>query len=168
MDSNETFGEDPARDENAEEYRAQDQSPARSAETGTTYDSTGEPESTPHDEVLAAEAGETHNPNAASSAGLAGDLGLSSERTGPADETGDDGLGDIQGTGTVGSARSRTHGTVPTTGGPMLEDAPGRDAADLPPVEGDEAKVHRTVGESNTAEVPPHEVGHKNPGHSGA
>lgn len=117
MSSNEMFGEGPAGDESPEEYHSNDQSAARSAETGTSYDRTGEPESTPHDEVLAAEAGETGNPNASSSAGLEGDLGLSSERTGPADETGDDGLADLEGTGTVGSARTGTHGTTPTSDG---------------------------------------------------
>lgn len=129
----------------AEEYRPDDD---ESPDTGTSYNpETGETLSTPHDRELEAEDPEAGNPNAASSAGLEGDLGVSSERTGPADETGTDGLGDLEGTGTVGSARSRTHGTVPTTGGP-----------DLP--ESDESE--------NPAEVPAHEPGHKNPGHSGA
>lgn len=132
---------------NAEEYRPDGD---QSAETGTAYDhETGETLRTPHDEVLEAEA-EAANPNAASSAGLEGDLGISSERTGPADETSTQGLGDLddfEGTGTVGTARSRTHGTVPTTGGP---DLPGSDESE------------------NPAEVPAHEVGNKNPGHSGS
>ena len=142
MSSTDEFGTGRGEDEASEEYRSGVQSP----DTGTTYGYEGEPETTPHDEVLAAEAGETANPNAATSAGLEGDLGLSSERTGPADETGSEGLGGIEGTGTVGTARTRTHGTNQTTGGP-----------DLP--ESDESE--------NPAEVPSHELGHKNPGHSG-
>lgn len=154
---------------NAEEYRPEsDESP----ETGTAYDhETGETLRTPHDEVLEAEAAEAANPNAATSAGLEGDMGISSERTGPADETSTQGLGDLtdfEGTGTVGTARSRTHGTVPTTGGPELRDAPGRDPeADREPHPDDHARPKRTVGESNTADVPSHELSHKNPGHSG-
>lgn len=142
MSSTENF-ESPV-DESPEEYHAGDAAGTRSPETGTTYDRTGEPESTPHDEVLAAEAAETHNPSSASFAGLDGDLGLSSERTGPADETGS--AGGIEGTGTVGSARASTHGTTPTTGGP---DLPGSDESE------------------NPAEVPAHPLGRKNPGHSG-
>lgn len=147
MSSTEMFGDGPAGDEAPEEYHADDQSATRSPDTGTTYDRTGEAERTPHDEVLAEEAGDAANPNAESSAGLAGDLGVSSERTGPADETSTQGLGDLdhfEGAGTVGTARSRTHGTTPTTGGP-----------DLP-----------TSDESqNPAEVPPHEPSGTNPGH---
>lgn len=143
MSDSEKF-EGPADEESPEEYHASDAEETRSPETGTTYDRMGETERTPHDEVLAAEAGESHNPNAASSAGLEGHLGLSSERTGPADETG--GMTGVEGTGTVGSARASTHGTTPTTGGP-----------DLP--ESDERE--------NPAEVPSHPLGHKNPGHSG-
>lgn len=119
MSSTEMFGDGPAVDEAPEEYHADDQSATRSPDTGTTYGRTGEAERTPHDEVLAAEAGEAASPNAESSAGLAGDLGVSSERTGPADETSTQGLGnldDFEGTGTVGTARSRTHGTTPGHG----------------------------------------------------
>jgi len=130
-----------------EEYRPDgDESP----ETGTAYDhETGETLRTPHDLELEAEAAETANPNAASSAGLSGDMGVSSERTGPADETSTQGLGDLtdfEGTGTAGSAQGRTHGSVPTTGGP---DLPGSEESE------------------NPAEVPSHELGRKNPGHSG-
>lgn len=132
---------------NGEEYRADDLS--ESPETGTAYDSYGEAESTPHDQAMAdAEAAETANPNASSS-GLAGDMGVSSERTGPADETGTSGLGgldDYQGTGTVGTARHRTHGTKATTGGPELPDS---------------------NEDENPAELGSHELGNKNPGHSG-
>lgn len=153
-----------------EEYHttSDDESP----ETGTSYEhETGEVSGTPHDRELLESDDETGNPNASTSAGLEGDMGLSSERTGPADEVGTGGLGDLddfQGTGTVGSARSRTHGMQSTTGGPAQPEAPGRDAAaDAGAVEGDDGEVRRTVGESNTAEVPSHPLGNKNPGHSG-
>lgn len=169
MSSN-MYDERPAEDTSAEEYQAEGD--VESAETGTDYNPvTGEPDATPHDRVLTEADAEAGNPNAATSAGLEGDMGLSSERTGPADETGTGGLGelnDFEGTGTVGSARGRTHGTVPTTGGPDLPDAPGRDAEDdLAAHPDDKERPKRTVGESNTAEVPSHEAGHKNPGHSG-
>lgn len=142
MSSNEMFGDAAAGDDTTpEEYRPHDGS-TQSPETGTTYTATGEAERTPHDEVLAAEAGDTANPNSASSAGLEGDLGLSSERTGPADETG---LSGVEGTGTVGTARASTHGTQPTTGGP---DLPGSDES------------------VNPADVPAHKLGNKNPGHA--
>lgn len=131
-----------------EEYHA-DQD-AESPETGTAYNpETGEPDETPHDRELAESDADSANPNAASSSGLEGDMGISSERTGPADETGTDGLGDlsgIQGTGTVGTARHSTHGSAPTTGGPELPDS-------------DESQ--------NPAEVPSHELSNKNPGHTG-
>jgi hypothetical protein len=161
-----TDDERPIEDTSAEEYHASGD--VESDETGTGYNrATGEPDTTPHDRVLASEDPEAGNPNAASSSGLEGDMGISSERTGPADETGTGGLGDLQGTGTVGSARSRTHGQKPTTGGPDLESAPGRDPEeDLAPHPDDKAVPKRTVGESNTAEVPSHELGNKNPGHS--
>jgi hypothetical protein len=132
---------------NPEEYHTDDT--AESPETGTAYDREGEPASTPHDEVLAEEDAAVANPNSSSSGGLAGDMGLSSERTGPADETGTDGLGDlggIEGTGTVGSARHSTHGSKRTTGGP-----------DLP----------KSNEHENPADPGSHELHHKNPGHSG-
>jgi hypothetical protein len=136
-------------DTSAEEYHATGD--VESDETGTDYNpTTGEPDATPHDRELEAEDPEAGNPNASTSGGLEGDLGVSSERSGPANETGTGGLGELgefQGSGTVGSARTRTHGTVPTTGGPELP-------------ESDESQ--------NAAEVPAHEVGGKNPGHSGA
>jgi hypothetical protein len=131
-----------------EEYHADDET--ESPDTGTAYNSTtGEPEMTPHDRELVERDADAGNPNAASSGGLEGDMGISSERTGPADETGTEGLGDLtdfEGTGTVGSARSGTHGAVPTTGGP-----------DLP--ESDESE--------NPAEVPSHKAANDNPGPSG-
>jgi hypothetical protein len=129
---------------NAEEYHSEN--PAESPETGTAYDETGEAASTPHDRELAAEDAAAANPNSSSSGGLEGDLGLSSERTGPADETGTGGLGDLEGTGTVGSARHSTHGSKQTTGGPELPKS-------------DEGK--------NPADPGAHELGNKNPGHSG-
>ena len=133
-----------------EEYHADDET--ESSETGTAYNpTTGEPETTPHDRELVESEAEAGNPNAASSAGLEGDMGISSERTGPANETGTEGLGDldVEGTGTVGSARSSTHGSVPTAGG------------------GVPAETEETAGESNTAEVASHELHGWNPGHSG-
>jgi hypothetical protein len=165
-----SYDELPPEDTSAEEYHAEGD--VESDETGTDYNPvTGEADVTPHDRVLTGEDAEAGNPNAATSAGLEGDMGLSSERTGPADETGTGGLGeldDLEGTGTVGSARRRTHGTVPTSGGPDLPSAPGRDPeADLAAHPDDKESPRRTVGESNTAEVPSHEAGRKNPGHSG-
>jgi hypothetical protein len=75
------------------------------------------------------------NPNAESEHGLEGDLGVSSERTGPFEG--------IEGTGTVGSAKGHTDGDVethPGQGEPSTEE-------------------HRQVQEveENTAEVPSHE-----------
>jgi hypothetical protein len=148
MTSRDMNDERAPEDTSAEEYQAMGD--VESDETGTDYNpETGETDATPHDRVLEAEDLDAANPNAASSSGLAGDMGISSERTGPADETGTGGLGeldDLEGTGTVGSARGRTHGTAPTTGGPELPKS-------------DESE--------NPAEVPSHPLGNKNPGHSG-
>jgi hypothetical protein len=63
---------------------------------------------------------EASNPNSTGPAGAGGQMGVSSERTGP---EGDDprGLGapgSVQGMGTVGSARTRTDGEVDVTPGP--------------------------------------------------
>ncbi len=131
-----------------EEYHADQDT--ESPETGTAYDpTTGEADVTPHDLEMAELDADSANPNAASSSGLEGDMGISSERTGPADETGTSGLGDLsgfEGTGTVGSARRGTHGSKPTTGGPEL---PGSDESE------------------NPAEVPSHKLSNKNPGHTG-
>lgn len=52
--------------------------------------------------------GRAANPSAESEQGLAGDMGISSERTGPF--PGDS----VEGTGTVGSARGHTEGEVET------------------------------------------------------
>ena len=148
MTNRDTFDDRPVEDTSAEEYHATGD--VESDETGTDYNpTTGEPDATPHDRELAENDADAANPNAASSAGLEGDMGLSSERTGPADETGTGGLGELdelEGTGTVGSARSSTHGSAPTTGGPELPKS-------------DESE--------NPAGVPAHELGNKNPGHSG-
>jgi hypothetical protein len=48
-------GEPPAGDANPGDYMSNDQQGGVSEDTGTTYDPTGEPESTPHDEELFAE-----------------------------------------------------------------------------------------------------------------
>jgi hypothetical protein len=138
-DMTDIVGRPPAGDENPEEYLSNDQSAGQSPETGTTYDGTGEPEMTPHDAELVAEENQASNPNAASSRGLQGDLGVSSERLA------EDAEG-IEGTGSVGSATSGTEGQNRTTGGP-------------PNPPSDES--------SNPAQVPSHESDRaKNPGHS--
>ena len=54
------------------------------------------------------------NPNSGAPEGLSGDMGISSERTGPAEADG--GLG-IEGTGTKGSALDRTDGQTDTSPG---------------------------------------------------
>lgn len=51
------------------------------------------------------------NPSGGGPGGLEGDLGISSERTGPASETGSATEG-IEGTGTVGSSTDSTDGTT--------------------------------------------------------
>jgi hypothetical protein len=172
MGNTDRYDERPPEDTSAEEYLADND--VESAETGTDYDPvTGEPDVTPHDRVLTEGDVEAGNPNASTSAGLAGDLGVSSERTGPADEVGTSGLGELGefATRSVGTARGRTHGSTPTDvpvpDDPEMREAPGRDPeADLPPHPDDNERPKRTVGESNPAEVPSHELGHKNPGTS--
>lgn len=162
---------------NPEEYHAggEDESP----DTGTAYDPrTGEAQTTPHDIELAQEEAEAGNPNAASSAGLEGDMGISSERRGPADETGTAGLGELDrfGARTVGTARGRTHGAAPTTmptkgvHGPEMDDTQQeatQEWRDRQPEAGDTDELNRTVGEHNPAQVPAHKLSNKNPGHSG-
>ena len=175
MSNRDMYDDRPVEDTSAEEYEAD--SDVESDETGTDYNPvTGEPDVTPHDRVLTEEDAEAGNPNASTSAGLAGDMGISSERTGPSDEydttEGLGELGDVSGTGTVGTARGRTHGTTPTDvpvpDDPGMREAPGRDPeADLAAHPDDNERPKRTVGESNTADVPSHESGWKNPGHSG-
>lgn len=172
MTSSDLYDERPPEDTSAEEYHAEGD--IESSETGTDYNpTTGEADATPHDRELLEADVEAGNPNASSSGGLEGDLGISSERTGPADETGTGGLGelDVEGTGTVGSARSRTHGSVATdVNGPEMDDTQqeaAQERRDRQPEAGDNEVPKRTVGESNRAEVPSHELGNKNPGHSG-
>lgn len=173
MSNRDMYDERSPEDTRAEEYHASGE--IESDETGTDYDPvTGEADVTPHDRVLTESDAEAGNPNASTSAGLAGDMGVSSERTGPADEVGTGGLGDLgsfSGTGTVGSAQGRTHGSTPTNvpvaDEAEVREAPGRDPeADLAADDDDTARPKRTVGESNTAEVPSHKLGHKNPGSS--
>lgn len=80
------------------------------------------------------------NPSAESEAGLAGDLGISSERTGP--------FAGVEGTGTVGSARARTDGDTPThpdDAAAAHEDDPARTAEGNGGVDGvvpDDAASH--------------------------
>lgn len=154
MTTNNSYEERPPEDTSAEEYHATGE--VESDETGTDYNpETGEPETTPHDrEVLDTDVTDS-DPNAASSSGLAGDMGISSERTGPADETGTGGLGDLDDLAVraAGTSRDSTHGTLDTGPG-----AAGGSDDPAQSVGGDE---------DNPGEVPPHELGHKNPGHSG-
>jgi hypothetical protein len=160
------------------------------------------------------------NPNAGGPEGLQGDMGISSERTGPFGD--DPAVEGIQGTGSHGSSAESTDGTMsterqhaeePAEGSPDIDDsdagsgssstqAPSRTggsdsagAADGPEMDhtqqqatqewrdqqppadqatstdtelsDDEPSVDRTVGESNTAEVPSQDFDRtKNPGHS--
>ena len=96
--------------------------------------------------------GREGNPNGESDQGLAGDLGISSERTGPFEG--------IEGTGTSASAQGRTDGdspTYPENAGLAHEDDPARS----PSVEGDEGV------EANPAEVHTHDRRERgNPGHA--
>ena len=140
----------------AEEYQAQGPV-ADSTDTGTTYDALGEPETTPHDQAMTQEELNSSDPNAASSGGLTGDLGVSSERTGPADETGSaaedmGGMTGVEGMGSTGGAVTRATGTAPTHRSDDEVDAG---------VDPDQER------EQNTAEVPPHPFDpSRNPGHS--
>lgn len=105
------------------------------------------------------------NPNAGGTQRLQGDLGISSERPGPlgGERSTDRG---VEGTGTTFSTAATTDGEMETFPGGS---DPDRDEdPEEPPVTGDRGPgVDRTVGEDNTAEVPPH-ANHpsKNPGHS--
>lgn len=128
------------------------------------------------------------NPNSTGPQRLTGDMGLSSERTGPEGEAPAD--TGVQGTGTHGSAAQSTDGLSNTS-----REAPA-DATDETGRQGDpltqgavvgelregrhahrrsadddngefSTGVDRTAGESNTAEVPAHPFDRrKNPGHS--
>jgi hypothetical protein len=147
VDPYELVGEPPAGDANREGFTS-DHQPS---------DQTGDERETVNRESHA---------NAAGPEGLAGDMGLSSERT--------DGFEGVEGTGSAASAQGSTDGETPTT---RVEATKGPEPADHPP-DDDEAPdkpdetspathVDRTVGE-----VQPDPVAHKhefdpgrNPGH---
>ena len=103
------------------------------------------------------------NPNAGGPQRLQGDMGVSSERPGPlgGDRGTDRG---IEGTGTTFSTAATTSGEMETfPGGTDLPESTEERPAD----EGRGPGVDRTVGEDNTAEVPPQAHDPKrNPGHS--
>jgi hypothetical protein len=104
---------------------------------------------TQQDQPPRAEAAEQANPNSAGPERLAGDMGLSSERTE---------FDGIEGTGTVGTARGSTDGTQPTE----PDEAPVRPHPQDPAEGADDPEV-----EENTAEVPSQQNDpSKNPGHS--
>jgi hypothetical protein len=117
------------------------------------------------------------DPNAGGPARLEGGMGISSERTGPAggSEPADSG---VQGTGTHGSAADSTDGTASTSratgSGPEMDDTQQEATQawrdDQPAVSEDpeaEGGIDRTVGETNAARVPSHQLDPtKNPGHS--
>ena len=83
---------------------------------------------------------ESH-PNASGPEGLAGDMGISSEREGPFE--------DIEGTGSLASAAASTDGESPTDRGPHgdSEDPSDADALDKPDETLRVSNVDRTVGE---------------------
>ncbi len=87
--------------------------------------------------------------NAAGPEGLAGDMGLSSEREGP--------FGGIEGTGSLVSAQAATDGEAPPV---VADDGPGATESSEDPDKPDETSpatgVDRTVGE-----VQPDPVEHK-------
>jgi hypothetical protein len=107
------------------------------------------------------------NPNSGGPAGLAGDMGISSERTGPA---GSDPRGfDIEGTGSVGGSVTRTDGGFDTS--PTEWDAVDVSQRDVNPMPegsetmtgagsedtayaGDDANIDRTVGEPMPNPIP--------------
>lgn len=116
---------------------------------------------------------EDSNPGSGGPEGLAGDLGISSERAG-ADLPEDT----VAGTGSVGSATTRTDGTTEYSAGadgPEMDDTQQEATQswrdEQPPVDDSGVEfstgIDRTVGESNPAEVPSqtNDPG-KNPGHS--
>jgi hypothetical protein len=114
------------------------------------------------------------NPNGGGPRRLEGDMGISSERTGP-DRPGSD-RDTIQGTGSVGTATDRTEGTMATerrhpempAEGPEMDG--GQNEAQenwREKAEGDHSQIDRTVGEANTAGTTSHKSDPKdNPGHS--
>ena len=92
------------------------------------------------------------NPNSGGDQGLAGDMGVSSERTGPSGS--DPAVAGVQGTGSKGTAVGQTDGTFDTS--PTEWDAVDVSQKDVqtdPQVDGpsdfayDDANVDRTVGE---------------------
>lgn len=110
------------------------------------------------------------NPNAGGPEALAGDMGISSERTG-ADLPSDS----VQGTGSAGTSTTKTNGTGSSaTDGPAMDEtqaqATGEWREEQPDAnEGVEFStgIDRTVGESNPAQVPSHpNHPEHNPGHS--
>lgn len=85
---------------------------------------------------------EASNPNSAGPAGLAGDMGVSSERTGPDSPGGvGAGLGGIEGTGSRGGAVQRTDGEFDTS--PTAWDATDVSQRDLTPIEDDPSRTTR-------------------------
>lgn len=165
-------GEAPTGDANPGDYQSSDQSGGMSEETGVTYDAAGEPESTPNDGPIDTDVQDS-NPNAAGRHGLAGEMGVSSERTGPfgGGDTADEG---IQGTGSHGSAAERTEGKMQTNPGGddtvrqhTEEPAEGPEMDDTQQEATQDWREDQPAAESNTAEVPSHESDpSKNPGHS--
>jgi hypothetical protein len=106
------------------------------------------------------------DPNASGPQGLTGDMGLSSERTGP--EGSAPAVSGVQSTGTHGSAAHGTYG-VKDTDREEVPDSVHTDEPDPERGEGPAAAtgIDRTVGESNPAEVPPHQFDRtKSSGHS--
>ena len=106
------------------------------------------------------------NPSSGGPQGLAGDMGISSERTGPAGE--DPRGSDIAGTGSKGGAVQRTDGGFDTSPTPF--DAPDVSGRDLNPMpegsekmtgagndpmgQGDPSDIDRTVGEPMPNPIP--------------
>ncbi len=136
-----------------------------------------------HDETGVQES----NPNATGPHRLTGGMGVSSERTGPdGPDPADTG---VQGTGTHGSAAHTTDGLSNTSREAVIEETDETGEQDpmahaehvaewreqrhakRRSAEDDDGRfgtgIDRTVGESNTAEVPPQPFDRtKNPGHS--
>lgn len=87
--------------------------------------------------------------------GASGGMGISSERTGP--DAPDDGRdrpsSDVEGTGTVGSARDHTDGTT------------SHSAAEIAEVKTDAPEESAGGEELNPDPVASHPLGNKNPGH---
>lgn len=105
------------------------------------------------------------NPSSAGPAGLAGDLGISSERTGPSDGAASPG---VEGTGTVGGSLDRTDGGFDTS--PTASQAPDVSQHDVNPMpagsgsmtgagntpagRGTDDEIDRTVGEPMPNPIP--------------